>query len=150
MLMYLFGKNVYEKMNHSGFAPACIYGVSKMRTIFSNNTTLLSPYFFNYEFASFFCDPLSRVVPDDYSYKNTFSFVPQIKNATLSGKSFVSYNATSLFINISLREAIDIAINLISKHHLHLNLSITKIEFRKLFLFSPSQIHFLFNGKFLN
>ena len=67
--------------------------------------------------ARFLCDLLSLVVPDDYSCKDTFSFVSQVKNANLSGKFFVSDDITSLFTNIPLQETIVIAINLIFDHN---------------------------------
>ena len=66
---------------------------------------------FNYNLVRFLCDLLSPLVPNDYSWKDTFSFVSQIKNANLSKKSLVSYDVTSLFTNIPLQETIDIAIN---------------------------------------
>ena len=75
------------------------------------------------------CDLLSRLVPNDYSCKDIFSFVSQIKNANLSEKIFVSYDVTSLFTNISLQETIDIAINLIFNHNPDLN--ITRKELKK-------------------
>ena len=90
----------------------------------------------------------SALVPDNYSCKNIFSFVFQIKNANLSRQFFVSYDVTSLFTNIPLQETIDIAINLIFNHNSKLNIS--KKELKKLFLFATSQSHFLFNGKFYN
>ena len=80
--------------------------------------------------------------------KDAFSFVSQIKNPNLSGKFLVSYDVTSLFINIPLLETIDISINLIFNHNLNLN--ITKKELKKLFLFATSHTHFLFNDKFYN
>ena len=52
---------------------------------------------FNYSLAHFLCDLLSPLVPNDYSCKNTFSFVSQIKNANLSKKFLVSYNVTFHF-----------------------------------------------------
>ena len=103
---------------------------------------------FIYDLARFLCDLLSPVVPDDYSCKDIFSFVSQIKNANLSGKFLVSYDVTSLFTNIPLQETIDIAINLIFNHSPNLN--ITKKELKNLFLFAISQTHFLSNGKFYN
>ena len=78
---------------------------------------------FNYNLACFLCDLLSPLVPNDYSCKDTFSFVSQIKNANLSKKLLVSYDVTSLFINIPLQETIDIAINLIFHHNLNLNIT---------------------------
>ena len=63
-------------------------------------------------------------------------------------KFLVSYDVTTLFINIPLQETIDIAINLISNHNLNLN--ITKKELKKPFCFATSQAHFIFNGTFYN
>ena len=81
---------------------------------------------FHYNLVRFLCDLLSSLVPNDYSCKDTFSFVSQIKNANLSKKFLVSYDVTSLFTNIPLQETIDIAINLIFNHNPNLN--ITKKE----------------------
>ena len=71
-------------------------------------------------------------------------FFSQIKNANFS-KIFVSYDLTSPFANIPLQETIAIAINLIFNHNP--NLSITRKELRKLFLFATSQTYFTFNSK---
>ena len=96
---------------------------------------------FNYNLARFLCDLLSPLVPNDYSCKDTFSFVSQIKNANLPGKCLVSYDVTSLFTNITLQETIIITINLIFNHNPNLN--ITRKEIKKLFLFATSQTHFM-------
>ena len=103
---------------------------------------------FNYNLACFLCDLLSPLVSNDYSCKDTFSIVSQIKNANLSKKFLVSYDVTSLFTNIPLQETIDIAINLIFNHNPNLN--ITKKELKKLFLYARSQTHFIFSSKFYN
>ena len=103
---------------------------------------------FNYNLARFLCDLLSHLVLNDYSCKDTFSFVSQIKNANLSKKFPVSYDEASLFTNIPLQETIDIAINLIFKHNPSLN--ITETELKKLFLFPTSQTRFILNSKFYN
>ena len=102
---------------------------------------------FNYNLARFLCDLLSSLVPNDYSCKDTFSFVSQIKNANLSKTFLVSYDVTSLFTNIPLQETIDIAINLIFNHNPNLN--ITKKELKKLFLFATSQTHFILTVSFI-
>ena len=101
---------------------------------------------FNYNLAHFLCDLLSPLIPNDYSCKDTFSFVSQIRNANLSRKFLASCDVTSLFTNIPLQEIIDIAINLIFNHNPHLN--ITKKELKKLFLLATSQTHFISNSKF--
>ena len=141
-------------MSPFGSAPARIYGTPKMHKFPSSDTfpklcpIVSSIGIFNYDLARFLCDLLSPVVPDDYSCKDTFSFVSQIKNANLSGRFLVFYDVTSPFTNIPLQETIDIEINLICNHNLNLN--ITKKELKKLFLFATSQTHFLLKGKFYN
>ena len=122
----------YDKLYPSVSAPARIYGTPKMRKFFSSDSfpkrrlIVSSIGTFNYNLACFLCDFLSPLGPDDYSCKDTFSFVSQIKNANLSKKFLASYNVTSLFINIALQETIDIPINLIFNHNSNLN--ITKKE----------------------
>ena len=114
----------------------------KLRLIVSSIGT------FDYNLARFLCDLLSPLVPNDYSCKDTFSFVFQIKNANLCKKVLVSCNVTSLFTNIPLQETIDIAVNLIFNHNPNLNR--TRKELKKLFLFATSQTHFIFHDKFYN
>ena len=114
----------------------------KLRPIVSSIGTL------NYNLTRFLCDLVSPLVPNDYSCKDTFSFISQIKNANLSKKFLVSYDVTSLFTNISLQETIDIAINLIFNHNP--DLKITRKELAKVFLFPMSKSHFIFNSKFYN
>ena len=126
-------------MYPSGSALVRIYGIPKMHRFTSGDTfPKLGPIVssigtFNYDLARFLCDLLSPLVPDDYSCKDTFSFVSQIKNTNLSGKFLASYDVTSLFTNVLLQETIGVAINLIFNHNPNLN--ITKKELKKLFLF---------------
>ena len=137
-----------------GSAPARICGAPKMHKLSSSDLfpklrlIVSSTGTFNYNLAHFLCDLLSPLVPNDYSGKDTFSFVSQIKNANLSKKFLVSYDVTSLFTNIPLQETIDIAINLIFNHNPILNT--TRKELKKLFLFATLQTHFIFNSKFYN
>ena len=117
----VFNETEYDKLYRSGSALARIYGIPsdsfpKLRPIVSSIGT------FNYNLGRFLCDLLSSLVPNDYSCKNTFSFICQIKNANLSKKFLLSY-VTSLFTNIPLQETIDIAINLIFNHNPNLNIT---------------------------
>ena len=141
-------------MYPSGSAPARIYGTPEMHKVApSDSFPKLCPIVssigtFNYNLDRFLCTLLSPLVLNDYSCKGTFSFVSQIKNANLSKTFLVSYDVTSLFTSISLQETIDIAINLIFNHNP--NLTITKKELKKLFLFAASRTHFIFNSNFYN
>ena len=122
-------ENGYDKLYPSGSAPALIYGAPKMHKIPSSDSfPKLRPIVssigtFNYNLARFLCDLLSLLVSNDYSCKDSFSFVCQIKNANLSKNFLVSYNVTSLFTNIPLQETLDIAINLIFNHNPNLNVT---------------------------
>ena len=144
----IFHEIEYDKLYPSGSAHARIYGTPKMHKFSSSysfpklHPIVSSIGTFNYNLARFLCDLLSPLVPNDYSCKDTFSFVSQIKNANLSKKCLVPYDVTSLLTNILLQETIDIAINLIFNHNPNLN--ITRKELKKLFLFATSQTHFLF------
>ena len=149
-----FNEIEYDKLHPSGSAVARIYvtptlhkfsssdSFPKLRPIVSSINT------FNYNLARFLCDLLSPLVPNDYSCKGTFSFVSQIKNASLSKTFLVSHDVTSLFTNIPLQETIDVAINFILNHNPILN--ITKKELKKLYLFATSRTHFIFSSKFYN
>ena len=105
----LFNEIEYDKFYPSGFAPARIYGTPKMHKFSSSDSfPKLRPIVssigtFNYNLVRFLCDLLSPLVPNDYSWKDTFSFVSQIKNANLSKKILVSYDVTSLFTNTPLQ-----------------------------------------------
>ena len=138
----LFNEIEYDILYPSGSAPARIYGTPRMHKFSSSDSfPKLRPIAssigtFNYNLARFLCDLLSPLVPNDYSRKDTFSFVSQIKNANLSKKFLVSYDVTSLFANIPLQETTDIARNLIFNHNPSLN--ITRKELKKLFLFAAS------------
>ena len=120
-------------MYPSGSAPARIYSTPKMHQFSSSDSfPKLCPIVssigtFNYNLAHFLCDLLSPLVPNDYSCKDTFSFVSQIKNANLSKTYLVSYDGTSLFTSIPFQETIDITINLIFNHNPNVN--ITRKEF---------------------
>ena len=119
-------------MYPSGSAPARIYGTPKMRKFLSSESfhklrlIVSSIGTFNYNLASFLCDLLSALIPNNYSCKDIFSFVSQIKNANLSKKFLVFCDVTSLFTNIPLQKTNDIAINLLFNHNPNLN--ITKRE----------------------
>ena len=149
-----FNEIEYDKLYPSGSASARIYGTRKMHKFFSSDLCpKLRPIVssigtFNYNLAHFLCDLFSPLVPNDYSCKDSFSFVSQITNATFSRKFLDSYDVTSLFTNIPLQETIGIAINLIFNHIPNLN--ITRKELKKLFLFGTSQTHCIFNSKFYN
>ena len=97
---------------------------TKLRPIVSSIGT------FNYNLACFLCDLLSSLFPSNFCYKDTFSFISQMKNANLFKKFLVSYDLTSLFTSILLPGTTEIALNLIFNHNANRN--ITRKELEKL------------------
>ena len=124
-----FNETESKKLYPSGSAPARIYVTPKMHKFSSSDLfpklrrIVSSIGTFNYNLARFLCDLLSPLVPNDYSCKDTFSFLSQINNANLSKKFLLYYDVISLFTNIPLQETIDIAINLIFNHNPNLNIT---------------------------
>ena len=88
----------YDKLYPSGSAPARIYGTPKMHKLSSSDSfpklrlIVSSIGTFNCNLARFLCDLFSPLVPNEYSCKDNFSFVSQIKNANASKKYLVSYD----------------------------------------------------------
>ena len=113
----------------SGSALTRIYGTPKMNKFSSGDSfpkdgPIVSPIgTFDYNLARLLCDLLSPFVPNDYSCKDTFSFVSQIKNANPSRIYIVSYDVASVFTNIPLEKTIDKVIHLIFNHNPNLNIN---------------------------
>ena len=76
-----FNESESDKLYSSGSAPARIYGTPKMHKFLPGDSfpklrpIVSSAGTFNYNLARFLCDLLSPLVPNDYSCKDTFSFV---------------------------------------------------------------------------
>ena len=74
-------------MQSSGSASARVYGTPKTYKFSSSDSfpklrpIVSSTGTFNHNLARFLCDLCSPLVPNDYSCKDTFTFVSQIKNA---------------------------------------------------------------------
>ena len=79
----------YDKLHPSGSAPARIYGTPKMHKFSSSDSfPKLRPIVssigtFSYNLVRFLCDLFSPLVPNDYSCKDPFCFISQIKNEIL-------------------------------------------------------------------
>ena len=93
--------------------------------------------------SSFLAQLLQPCINKEYCADDTFTFVQEIKQASSNNKFMVSYDVTSLFINIPLHETIDIAVEGIFKNNP--NIKISKSELKNLFMFATSEKHFLFD-----
>ena len=71
-------------------------------------------------------------------------FIEETKSVSVADKFLISSDVTSLFTNIPLPEAIDIAINSIFENSP--DIKFTKRELRKMFGIATSETHFTFNS----
>lgn len=108
--------NIYDSIYPVGSQPARIYGLPKMHK--SRGPTSMPPFrpivssigTYNYNLAKFLCTILEPYIPSDYIASDTFSFVREINQLSMTGKFMVSFDVESLFTNIPLDECIDLAV----------------------------------------
>ena len=76
-------KNFFNEIEHDKLYPSCsaparIYGTPKMHKFSSGDSfSKLLPIVSSIGTFNFLCDLLSALIPNDYSCKNTFSFIIQ-------------------------------------------------------------------------
>ena len=85
---------------------------------------------YNCNLAQYLGSLLTLHIPSEYSTKDSFTFIEEIKSVSVTDKFLVSFDLTSVFTNIPLSEAIDIAINLIFQSSP--DIKFAKRELRKL------------------
>ena len=89
-----FDEDVYKSVYPMGSRPARMYGLPKLHKIFDSvpafRPILSSTGTYNYQLAKFLGKLLDDVIPNDYSAKDTFSFVEELKMVTVTNKYMVS------------------------------------------------------------
>ena len=70
----------------------------KLRPIISSINT------YNYNLAQYLCKKLSPHIPNEYSTRDTFTFINTIKEVDSREKFMISFDVSSLFINVPLDE----------------------------------------------
>ena len=90
---------------------------------------------YNCNLAQYLGSLLTLHIPSEYSTKDSFTFIEEIKSVSVTDKFLVSFDLTSVFTNIPLSEAIDIAINLIFQSSP--DIKFAKRELRKLLRIAP-------------
>ena len=100
---------------------------------------------YNYKLAQYLGSLLSPHIPSNYTTKDSFTFIEEIKQLNTYGKFLISFDVTSLFTNIPLEETINIAIDTIFQNYP--NVKFTRKELQKLFKISTSETHFIFNNE---
>ena len=136
---------IYERISPSGSQPSRLYGTPNVHKIKSNSEIpsfrpmVSSIGSFNYKLSMFFCDMLTPFILTDYSQdctQDSFSFVKEVQEASVSDYFMVAYDVWSLFTIIPLKETIDLAVDII--FHNNQSINITKPQLKKLFVFATS------------
>ena len=68
------------------------------------------------------------VIPTEYCAKDSFSFCKEIQEVKCSNKLMISYDVCSLFTSISLKETVDITVNLIFDKYPDLKIATQKLK----------------------
>ena len=136
----------YNKLRPSGSKPGRIYGLSKvhktdipMRPIVSSIGT------YSYELSKYLVDLLKPLTTNDYTIKDSFSFVNELNSVT-NVPFMSSFDVTSLFTNIPLEETIQICLNKLYSDNDKVN-NLTRKQLSKLLNIACRENHFMFNGK---
>ena len=141
----------YEHIYPSGSQPSRLYSTPKVHKIKSNSEVppfrpiVSSISSFNYNLSRLLCNMLTRFIITDYWTQNSFSFVKEAQEVSLSDYFMVSYDVCSLLTIIPLNKTIDLAVDIIFGNNQSMN--ITKPQLKKRFVFTTSQPHFPFNNE---
>ena len=145
----------YRKIYPTGSNPGRFYGTAKVHKLKENDGVkelTLRPIVSNigsasYELAKFLANFLSPLSISEYTVKNTQEFITFTKNVIVpTNYKLVSFDVTSLFTNVPLKETIDIILKriYISKE---IVTEIEKENLKKLLFSCTKEVHFSFNEK---
>ena len=117
LIKNIFSDIEYSNLYPKGTKPALTYGTPKIhkaslpdsfppfRPILSSIGTC------NCNLAQYLGSLLSPNITSEYSTKDSFTFIEEIKSVSVTDKFLISSDVTSLFTNVPLSKTIDIAIN---------------------------------------
>ena len=138
----------YNKCYASGCSPGILYGLPKVHkpniplrpVVASYNTP-------SYNLAKFLVPFLVSITDCTYSLKNSYEFVNILNNFNFPQEYFIcSFDVTSLFTNIPLKETIDIAVSEMYKDGNSFR-NLTKNKFKSLLETACSDTYFIFNNE---
>ena len=128
-----------ERIYPAGSQPSRLYGTPNVYKIKSNfevpsfRSIVSAVGSFNYNLSKFLCDMLTPFILTNYCTHDSFSFVKEVQEVSVSDYFMVSYDVCSLFTNIPLNETIDLVVDIIFYNNNSMN--ITKSQLKKLFCF---------------
>ena len=135
----------------SGSKPGVLYGLSKIHKALEDGTPSFRPILSAigtpaYSVAKFYDQLLKPLTSNDYTIKDSFSFVKEISDFDASC-FMASFDIKSLFTNITLTEMLNFCVQNLYRNQAHVN-NLTKSSFCKLLKITVFESFFVFGGKF--
>jgi len=136
----------YDKVRPNGSQPARLYGLLKIHKLNHPLRPICSSIgSYNYRLASELASILSPYATNQYTIKNTFDFVKELQSVPADSTFLCSFDVSSLFTNIPLKETIDIATNYLFQNNDKVQ-GLSRSQFKKLLEIATCETNFIFNG----
>ena len=141
------GESLYARLFATGSRPGILYGLPKVHKEGCPIRPIMSAIgTFNYKLSKFLVPLLAPITTNEYTVKDTFSFVKEVCDFDFDNCIMASFDVKSLFTNIPLNETIDICVdNLFCDNDIILGFN--KQQLHKLLTLAASDCLFLFNQK---
>ena len=136
----------YKRLYSTGSNPGIMYGLPKVH---KNNIPLrpvLSSFkTHNYKTSQFIIPGISKYASNEYTLANSYEFFNDLKTLNLNNQNYiVSFDITSLYTNVPVKETVNIITNLIYNNNEDFK-GMTKNDFRKLLELTTGDTYFIFN-----
>ena len=140
----LISNTVYQDLFPSGSTPGILYGLPKVHKINCPVRPILSAIgTYNYKLAKFLVPLLQPITSNQFTVKDSFSFVNEISSYPNQSYFMASFDVASLFTNLPLNECIDLCLNkLFDNREIieHNDCKFDKSNFRRLLSFAVKEI----------
>ena len=149
----LISEDTYRKLYASGTGPGLLYGLPKIHKPDFSTNFKFRPIFAayntpSYSLAKFLVPILAPLTSNEFTVKNSYSFVEEICKLNGAKNCFMaSFDVESLFTNIPLHETIEICIKCLFTNTKTV-LQFSSELFRHLLSLAVCNTFFLFNGKY--
>ena len=138
---------LYRNLFASGSQPGVMYGLPKvhkpqcpLRPILSAMNT------HNYGISKFLVPILAPYTINQYSVKDSFTFVRELGGLNIRNGVMASFDVKSLFTNIPIQETLNICLNKLYENN-DVVLSFNKAQMKNLLSLAVHDCYFIFNGE---
>ena len=148
----LLSAETYKQLCSTGSGPGILYGLPKIHKPNFSTSFQFRPIFaaYNtapYNLAKYFVPILSHLTVNEYSVKNSYSFVNDIEKITNADTLFMcSFDIENLYTNVPLQETINICTELMFSFNVSTVLGLSREYFKRLLELSVTNSIFLFNN----